>query len=147
MSTRIRYRKITQYKYQVMETCSFHIGIQPKEEIVEPKPPLKTYIRLSTEGTLTISEGYAWDGPSGPTIDTKNFMRGSLVHDALYQLIRQRYLGMEDRLYADQLLRRMCRTDGMSALRAFIVYLGVHWFGASAARPKETKDVVIIEAP
>lgn len=147
MSTHIHYRKITQYKYQVMETCSFSIGIKPAEEIVEPKPPVKTYIHLSKEGVLTISEGYAWDGPSGPTIDTKNFMRGSLVHDALYQLIRQKALAMEDRLYADQLLRRMCRTDRMSALRAFIVYLGVHWFGASAARPKDKKDVVVIEAP
>ena len=147
MSANIRYRKITRYKYQVMESCSFSIGIKPAEEILEPKPPVKTYIRLSTEGILTISEGYAWDGPSGPTIDTKNFMRGSLVHDALYQLIRQKYLGMEDRLYTDQLLQHMCRTDGMSALRAFIVYLGVHWFGASAARPREKKDVVIIEAP
>ncbi|MBI2427215.1 MAG: DUF1353 domain-containing protein [Ignavibacteriales bacterium] len=147
MSTHIRYRKITQYKYQVMETCSFRIGIQPREEIFEPKPPVKTYIHLSKEGMLTISEGYAWDGPSGPTIDTKNFMRGSLVHDALYQLIRQKALGMEDRLYADQLLRRMCRTDGMSMFRAWIVYLGVLWFGASSARPKDKKDVVIIDAP
>lgn len=147
MITHISYRKITQYKYQVMETCRFDTALRPAEEVFEPKPPVRTYIHLSKEGMLTISEGYAWDGPSGPTIDTKNFMRGSLVHDALYQMIRQKALGMEHRLYADQLLRQMCRTDGMSAFRALIVYLGVHWFGASAAQPKNKKDIVIIEAP
>ena len=39
--------------------------------------------------TLYISKGYSWDGPSGPAIDTPDWIKASLVHDALYQLIRE----------------------------------------------------------
>jgi len=49
---------------------------------------LHPYLKLDGDGQFEFSKGYAWDGPSGSTVDTLNFMRGSLVHDALYQLIR-----------------------------------------------------------
>lgn len=78
---------------------------------------------------LLIRAGYAWDGPSGPTFDTPNFMRGSLVHDAIYQLIREGRLMPTERKYADQVLRAMCREDGMNALRAWWVYEGVRKTG------------------
>jgi len=80
---------------------------------------------------LTIHEGYAWDGASGPTIDTKSFMRGSLVHDALYQLISTKKLGKEHRRDADKVLYRICREDGMSWFRAKYVYYAVRKFGES----------------
>jgi hypothetical protein len=98
------------------------------------------YICLTTKGLLKIKRGYAWDGPSGPTVDTRNFMRGALVHDVLYQLIRLGYLGKSDRLYADDLLRAMCREDGMSWLRAWWVYRAVRAFGAGSARPSATRS-------
>ncbi len=41
-------------------------------------------ITLLREGLLFISAGYSSDGPSAPTIDTKSFMLGAFVHDALY---------------------------------------------------------------
>ena len=63
-------------------------------------------------------------------------MRGSLVHDALYQLMREEYLPLERREYADSLLRQMCRTDGMNAMRAAVVYWGVRRFGARNATPR-----------
>ena len=89
---------------------------------------------IDTNGYLTIRQGYAWDGPSGPTFDTKNFMRGSLVHDALYQLMRRGYLNIDtNRNRADRLLKHICKEDGMSSLRAWWVYQGVHAFGKSAA--------------
>jgi hypothetical protein len=47
-----------------------------------------TWLELWPDGTLVISPGYAWDGASGPTYDSKSSMRASLVHDALYQLMR-----------------------------------------------------------
>jgi hypothetical protein len=84
---------------------------------------------------LIIKQGYAWDGPSGPTIDTKNFMRGSLVHDALYQLIRLQYLDKNVyRIVADQELYRICREDGMGWPRASMVYYSLRVFGNPAAR-------------
>ena len=97
---------------------------------------------LTTEGWITIKKGYAWDGPSGPTIDTRNFMRGSLIHDALYQLMRARKLDIDEhRKPADELLRKMCREDRMSAIRAWWVYRGVRIGGKPAADPANKKPI------
>ncbi len=132
----IRYRD--GYKYQLVEYYSVGVSIRP------PAPVEHEYIRLLPDGTLTINKGYAWDGPSGPTFDTKNFMRGSLVHDALYQLIGEGLLPMSARAQADNELRRICLEDGMIAVRAWWVYQGVHWFGDTAAATPERAP---IEAP
>jgi hypothetical protein len=78
---------------------------------------------------LTIRAGYAWDGPSGPTFDTPNAMRGSLVHDALYQLIGEGVLTFGHRDAADCELARICREDGMHSIRAGIWYQAVKAFG------------------
>jgi len=68
-------------------------------------------------------KGYAPDGPSGPTLDTANFMRGSLVHDTLYQLMREGLLNHNlPREAADRILQSLYREDGMLALRAWWVY-------------------------
>lgn len=106
-------------KYQLVETYTFKIPIKPKEGVSSPSG----FIALTANGLLTIKKGYAWDGPSGPAIDTLNFMRGSLVHDALYQLMREKLLDQNTtRKPADQLLQKMCKADGMSAIRAWWVY-------------------------
>ena len=126
------------YKYQLVEYYTVGVAIHP-ETLIE-----HDYIRLRPDGTLTISKGYAWDGPSGPTLDTKNFMRGSLVHDALYQLIGEGLLPMAARDIADRELRRICLEDGMSEARAWWVYQAVRIFGNAAAATPEKEA---IEAP
>lgn len=128
----IEYKK--GFKYQLAKTCIvktvlFGYNISTR------------YIRLTEDGTLVIYYGYAWDGPSGPTIDTKNFMRGALVHDALYQLLREGYLPQAERFIADGILRQICLEDGMSKLRAWYVFHSVDKFAATAASPKNKKTV------
>ncbi len=90
---------------------------------------------INSDGKLLIKAGYSWDGPSGPTIDTRNFMQGSLVHDALYQLMRECIIEQSLRKGADEILRNICRKDGMSKIRAWWVYQGVRIGGASSAKP------------
>ena len=124
------------YKYQLTATYRLKIGIRPLEHI------LTTYIDLTPIGWLIIRKGYAWDGPSGPTFDTLNFMRGSLVHDAIYQLIRQGFLSPEYRDIADRLLQDICREDKMCKARAWWVYEGVYFGGKSAADPANKKKVI-----
>ena len=99
------------------------------------------YLDLVSDGSLHIRAGYAWDGPSGPAIDTKNFMRGSLVHDALYQLLRAGLLGAQWREPADRALQRICREDGMSRLRAWWVYHGVRLGGGPSASQAGTRPI------
>ena len=118
------------YKYQLQSQYSVELPIKPSEAIVTE------YIELTRDGTLTIKHGYCWDGPSGPTYDRRCFMRASLVHDALYQLIREGEL--ENHLYrcaADQVLRDICIEDGMNRVSAALVYYAVRWFAGKAALP------------
>jgi len=94
------------YKYQLAETYQATVDIRPADTIHTE------FIHLTRTGLLMIGQGYAWDGPSGPAIDTKNFMRGSLIHDALYQLMREGHLPKTCRRAADVELRRACAEDG-----------------------------------
>ena len=84
---------------------------------------------------LRILPGYAWDGASGPTVDTEATMRPALVHDALYQLMRLGILPPGSRKEADKLFRRLLKEDGMTFFRRWYFYRAVRWFGASSARP------------
>ena len=74
----ISYKKRRRYKYTLLNDYSYQTDIQVPEDAD------LGLLKIDPSGLLIIKNGYAWDGPSGPTFDTKNFMRGSLVHDALY---------------------------------------------------------------
>ncbi len=125
------------YKYQLVEEYSTVITIKPDNDIESD------YIDLTAEGNIIIKKGYAWDGPSGPTFDTLNFMRGSLIHDALYQLMRAENLDKNIcRKPVDRLLQQMCKEDGMSSIRAWWVYQGIRFFGDTAADPANKKPIV-----
>lgn len=124
------------YKYQLYGDYSISTAVIPDAAINEK------FIALSAVGILTIKEGYAWDGPSGPAIHTKNFMRGSLVHDALYQLMRENLISESKwRTTADRLLQSICIQSGMSRFRAWYVYQAVRLFGAPSANPSNEKPI------
>lgn len=120
------------YKYQLKADYTVAIDIKPACQIDTD------FIKLDIAENLTLARGYAWDGPSGPTIDTLNFMRGSLIHDALYQLMRDSALDHNiHREAADRILQKICKEDGMWSLRAWWVYQGVRLFAAPAANPAD----------
>ena len=130
----IRYKR-GGYKYQLVDEYSVKVRVIPGEDVSID------FIDLDLSGALVIRPGYAWDGPSGPTIDSKDFMRPSLVHDALYQLMRLNLVSKERwREEADRELKKMCREDGMSRIRAWWVHRGVRKFGDPAASPKSIKE-------
>lgn len=135
MADRIKYR--SGFKYQLAEGYSIKTAIRQISRIETE------FIELDETGGLVIHGGYAWDGPSGPTIDTKNAMRGSLVHDALYQLMRMGLLDRGHRGTADDEFRRICREDGMSWFRAWYFHIGVDSFAAGAVSAKARKKVII----
>ena len=134
------YRKLHRYKYQLMGEYTLDVLIKG-HELDTP------YLRLGNDGLLMIKKGYAWDGPSGPTIDTLNFMRGSLVHDSLYQLIRMGKIPYSYKDHADRLLQKICIDDGMSKVRAWCVYQVVKRFGFISAKPGSEKPDKIICVP
>ena len=89
-----------------------------------------TWIQLYQGGLFHVARGYCWDGASGPALDTMNFARASLVHDAIYQLIAAGLLPKKPwKLHADRELYRIAREDGMPWWRASWVYGAVRVFG------------------
>lgn len=128
----IRYR--SGYKYQLRQAHVDRVAIRPSE------PVTTDWVTLTMEGTLTVRSGYAWDGPSGPAPDLPSLMRGSLVHDALYQLMR---VGALDpgrwRVMADRELQRMCHEDGLPRVLAWCVYQAVRLGGEPSTSPSAEK--------
>ena len=92
------------------------------------------YYRLNRNGLLLIKKGFVWDGPSGPTYDSPDSMRASLVHDVFYDMIRKGHLPKGARKLADQELRRIAIADGMWHWRANFWYQMLRHFGAGSAR-------------
>ena len=125
------------YKYQTLDAVEIHTTVKDMFSA-------NVFCTLDLNGLLRINPGYAWDGPSGLfTVHTDNFMTPSLVHDALYQMIREELIPADPcRLLADKLLKKMCIERGMSALRAQYVYAAVRNFGSASAIPGDTRPVL-----
>ena len=119
----MKYKKRQAYKYNLHSEEQIETGITPAQPFDSP------FLSLSEQGLLTIKKGYSWDGASGPAIDTQNILKASLVHDALYQLMREEVLPQSSREQADRLLRQICLEHGMSNFRATYIYYGVRVFG------------------
>jgi hypothetical protein len=125
------------YKYQLKNTCIVTI------------PALKAYegvycrfIAIGRGGRVVIRAGYAWDGASGPTIDTLTSMRCSLVHDALYQLIRMGLIHETFKGLADELLCKIGIHDDMWKVRAHLWHKMVEEFGGSRAEKGNTRPII-----
>ena len=134
----IKYRE--GYKYQLAETYTVYVGIVLPYRI-------ETEWLILENGWLTIKRGYAWNGPSGPTIDTLDSLRGSLVHDALYQLMRLGLLSESFRGKADDLLHEICVEDRMVHVRAELWKQMVACFAAGAARSGSEQPILIAPCP
>lgn len=110
-----KWRSLKGWKYETLEEMRVSVSIEP--------PAIETeYITLQA-GILTVRTRYAYDGPSGPTFDTKTVMRTTLFHDALCQLIEMGLLDRKYRKYADDLLRKIMLED-----IAAEVLLKAEWF-------------------
>ena len=69
-------------------------------------------------------------------------MRASLVHDALYQLMRREELNTRThRKPADKLFRNICKLGGVSSRTANFWYKGLRKFGKPAASPANKKKI------
>ena len=138
----ICYYKIRHYKYRITHDYEIKIRLKPPKKLKVDE----NFIIFEKDGTLKIKQRYAWDGPSGPTIDTPNFMRGSLIHDALYQLLREGDLEKKFRKKfrkdADQILKEICLIDGMSSFRAKYVYWGVRIFGIFTIKAESDSEQI-----
>lgn len=124
---KLSYRNITRFKY-ITVADYFH-----QTELKDFRAEC-SMISLDDNGLLCIRKGYLWDGPSGPTLDSISGMRGSLCHDAGYELMRRGLLENKYRGYFDSLFFDIIKQDGMDSLRARVWYEAVSHFAANCAR-------------
>jgi hypothetical protein len=139
----MKYQNTKGWKYRLMEELSIKLG--EKFILFNYMFPIENPYFGLKDSILTIKKQYSWDGPSGPTIDTKNFMKGSLIHDALYQMMRLGYIPESYRKEADKILRYICIEEGMSRFRAWYVYVAVRLFAGKSAKLGSDKPPEIIE--
>lgn len=136
----IKYRKGT-YKYQLAEDYSVKTPITG--HVVD-----KEYYALDLDGTLTVKRGYAWDGASGPTFDTKSAMRPSLCHDAFCQMLNRKQIPFDrtvQRAVHDFFYQQLIE-DGMWSWRAWYWRKAV--ISADAGNPENWEsDETIYTAP
>ncbi len=108
------------FKYQLANDYVMNIGFSQASG-------LKTeFVELAADGKLTVKSGFAWDGVTGLAFDTRNFMRASLVHDALFLLLRHtgENLALHER--ADDLFLNIAKKDGVNAFRARLHYTSLY---------------------
>lgn len=151
------YRKIKSYKYENDRVRSFVLPkiFWPTSSIVvrghcgETLNSDTVFLSLDTTGILRVYRAYKWDGPSGPAVDTPAFMRGSMAHDALYQMIRMGFLDIDKhRLPADDFLGEICKQDGMWWIRRRLVMRACKIFARKAAsRDADSEYGKLVIAP
>ena len=132
------FRKLHGYKYETLKEEFFTTNIYPDFNIVT------RYITLDITGMLRVRKHYAWDGASGPTIDDETNYRGSLAHDALYQLMRENKLSRVHRKECDKVLRDVCLEDGMNKLRAWYYYVAVRKFSKKSSMSRKNPRGVTV---
>jgi len=126
---------VSGYKYQSRCDMVYFAGVYPPVDIVTD------LIALRRDGWMWVGCYFAWDGCSGPTIDTPTNMRAGHAHDALAALIRMGKLAPVTRFASNELIRRIMIADGAYRWRADLYRLALN-HTASWADPKNAKRVL-----
>lgn len=131
MGASTRIQSLAPYKYRTRE--NYRLPTTIKGHSVEG-----AYYRLEENGILSISGCYAWNGTSGPVPDTDRNLGASLVHDVLYQMLREGQLPLSLRHEIDRLFGEHCRALGTPRIIAAVYVWGLRVFGEPfATRPQD----------
>ena len=130
--------KYSKYKYKFKVEENFSIELPFKiPDFVHPYASLK-------DGILSVKRGYAWDGASGPIINTRDTLVASLVHDVLYQAMRLNLIksSKENRKIADKNFFEILKMNGVNSIRRKVWYLAVRLFGKKSTIKIQENDKV-----
>lgn len=132
MGAQIEYIKVGG-SYQLTRDYRIRVALRPATDIVVPR------LRLRSDGWLTISAGYCWDGTSGPVIDRRSNMRAGLVHDALYELMRKKVVHFARWREADAEFAKILREDKAWPVVIKIDLAGLRIANGKHAHPSKRK--------
>jgi len=89
--------------------------------------------------TLLLRTGFGWDGASGPAVDTKDVLRASAAHDALWDLMKARLLDSELKEDVDREFAAILEEDGMPSFRRWYLHQAVSNYGSVS--PSDRSDL------
>ena len=130
--------KYSKYKYRFKVEENFSIELPFKiPDFVHPYASLK-------DGILSVKRGYAWDGASGPIINTRDTLVASLVHNVLYQAMRLNLIksSKENRMIADKNFFEILKMNGVNSIRRKVWYFAVRLFGKKSTKSLQDNDKV-----
>ena len=130
--------KYSKYKYKFKVEENFSIELPFKiPDVVHPYASLK-------DGILSVKRGYAWDGASGPIINTRDTLVASLVHDVLYQAMRLNLIksSKENRQIADKNFFEILKMNGVNSIRRKVWYFAVRLFGKKSTIKIQDNDKI-----
>lgn len=122
--TSIYYHKVSFKEFHLIGPYTVSTNIQGYSLSANHLGDRNRVIQLSITGMLTIPHDFVWNGPTG-SFNFDFLMRGSCIHDALYELFNSKNhkeLHDELKLQADLELFRVCIEDGASPITAWAVY-------------------------
>lgn len=130
--------KYTKYKYKFKVEENFSIELPYKI------PDFEHLYASSKDSILEIKKGYAWDGASGPVINTQNTLIASLVHDVLYQAMRLNLIkpNKVNRKIADKNFFEILKMNGVNSVRRTVWYLAVRLFGKKSTVKIQDNDKI-----
>ena len=128
MADFIEYKSLDKRLYGRKYQLKQHVTLQLGHAFVGLGTINRPFFTLDDTGVLFITEGYTWDGASG-ALDTADFMYGSMVHDALCDLMADGALpkSLWNAAAVEMfLLNRKC---GMGVVRAAYTFTAVALWG------------------
>lgn len=130
--------KYSEYNYKFKVEENFSIELPFKIADFEHQ-----YASLK-DGILSIKKGYAWDGASGPIINTQDTLVASLVHDVLYQAMRLNLIksNNENKKIADKIFFEILKMHGVNSIRRKVWYFAVRLFGKKSTKSLQDNDKI-----
>lgn len=126
----MKYSKV-QYNHYLEENEVIQTRLRPSKSAIIPG-----YIFLGVDGRIIIYHRYAWDGITNG-VDFKSNRTAGLVHDALYQLMREGCLDLSFKDQCDEELRDIMIREGCFKFIANFFYFMVQKFGNAFATKKK----------
>lgn len=130
------------FRYVLHQPYKLDLGEYGFQPIIHAKIG-NPWVSIDEHCILRIAATYAWDGDSGPASNTLASRRASLVHDALYQLIRIGAIRPTQKHLADQVYRDILLENRMWPPRAWWRSQGLRLFGANSL----TRERPVLVAP
>lgn len=123
------------YKYVVAETFTV-------ATIITGHAIVDRLTELAPDGTLTIQQGYPWDGNSGPCVDWESTVEASCIHDVLCDYVNMGWLPAEVQPLIDQEYYRIATKKGFWEILARLRLMAIRWYMAGKGAKRYTRKVL-----